>query len=474
MFSTFDPTVVNPETGMLGEMVYAGVTAPRSFVSYGHPYFAPRFGFAYSPNSRTVVRGGTAMIYNPVESADIHQTNNNAIGFSATNTFSSSGPYAAFQFNQGPSSLIAPVGAVGGPTAYRGQSVYFQEHNTTVPYVLQWNLTVQRTLPGRWTASAGYVGSHGVRLIGANYAYNQLDPSYWATYGSKLQNQVPNPFFGKILTGPLAAPTISQTQALLPLPDYQSITTLARHGANSIWHGLEATAEHRYAHGLTVLVSYTKSKLIDDSSSSDSGESVDGAFRIGRYNPHLDRSLDSNDVSQNLAVSGVWQLPFGESAHGWRYLAIGGWQLNGLMAWQTGFPLTVTGSNNFTGTPYPNLTGNPTLPASKRSIKQWFNTSAFAKPADYTLGNAPRTLPATRGPNYTNANASLTKNFRLRENIILQFRAEAFNVFNHPQLGMPNTGFSPNSSGVNTNSLFGTINSALDPRTIQLGMHLGW
>jgi hypothetical protein len=144
------------------------------------------------------------------------------------------------------------------------------------------------------------------------------------------------------------------------------------------------------------------------------------------------------------------------------------------MAWQTGFPLTVTGSNNFTGTPYPNLAGNPTLPASKRSIKQWFNTSAFAKPADYTLGNAPRTLPATRGPNYTNANASLTKNFRLWENTILQFRAEAFNVFNHPQLGMPNTGFSPNSSGVNTNSLFGTINSALDPRTIQLGMHLGW
>ena len=148
--------------------------------------------------------------------------------------------------------------------------------------------------------------------------------------------------------------------------------------------------------------------------------------------------------------------------------------MNGLMAWQTGFPLTVTGSSNFTGTPYPNLVGNPTLSASKRSVKSWFNTSAFANPANYTLGNAPRTLPSTRGPNYTNANVSLTKNFRLRENAILQFRAEAFNVFNHPQLGLPNTGFSPNSSGVNTNSLFGTISSALDPRDIQLGMHLNW
>ncbi|HTF70206.1 MAG TPA: TonB-dependent receptor [Edaphobacter sp.] len=473
-FSTFNPTLTNPETGMLGEMVYAGVTAPKTFVHYGYPYVAPRVGFAYSPGSRTVVRGGAAMIYNPVESADIHQFNNDAIGFSATNTFASSGPYDAFQFSAGPSSLIAPIGASGGPTAYRGQSVYFQDHDTSVPYQLQWNLTVQRELPGHWTASAGYVGSRGVRLLGGNYAYNQLDPAYWATYGSALQNQVRNPFYGQIATGPLSGPTISQSQALLPLPDYQSITTLARHGAGSIYHGLEATAEHRYPNGLTALVAYTKSKLIDDSSSSDSGESIDGAFRIGRYNPRLDRSLDSNDVSQNLAVSGVWELPFGQKSHGWHYLVIGGWQLNGLLAWQTGFPLTVTGSNNFTGTPYPNLAGNPTLPASKRSINQWFNTAAFAKPADYTLGNAPRTLPATRGPNYTNANASLTKNFRLWESSVLQFRTEAFNVFNHPQLGTPNTSFSPNSSGVNTNSLFGTINSALDPRSIQLGMHLRW
>jgi hypothetical protein len=221
-------------------------------------------------------------------------------------------------------------------------------------------------------------------------------------------------------------------------------------------------------------VSYTKSKLIDDSSSSDGGESVDGAFRIGRYNPHLDRSLDSNDVSQNLAVNGVWQLPFGQAYRGWRYLAAGGWQLNGLMARQTGFPLSVTGTNNFTGTSYPNLIANPTLPRAQRSVKEWFNTAAFGNPANYTLGNSPRTLPATRAPNYTNANASLTKNFRLRENATLEFRAEAFNVFNHPQLGTPYVGFVPNASGVNTSSNFGTITSALDPRDIQLGMHLAW
>jgi hypothetical protein len=473
-FSTFNPNVVNPQTGMLGELVYAGATAPRTFVHYDYNNIAPRFGFAWSADSHTVVRGGGGLIYNPVESADIHQSTNNALGFSSTNTFSGSGPSPAFQFSTGPSSLVAPVGAKGGPTAYRGQSVYFQDPHAPVPYELQWNLTVQRELPGGWTATAAYIGNHGVRLLGANYNVNQIDPGYYTTYGSKLQNLVPNPFYGQIATGALSGTTITQAQALLPLPDYQTITTLARHGAGSIYHSLQATAEHRYGHGVTALVSYTKGKLIDDSSSSDSGESTDGNFRLGRYNPRLDRSLDGTDVSQNLAVSGVWELPFGVKTHGIRSLLEGGWQLNGLVAWQTGFPLSITGSNNFTGTPYPNLVGNPTLHASERSVKQWFNIQAFANPANYTIGNSPRTLPATRAPNYTNVNASLTKNFKFTERWNLQFRTEAFNVFNHPQLNPPNVTFAPNSSGVNTNSLFGTITSALDPRDIQFGLHLSW
>jgi hypothetical protein len=314
-----------------------------------------------------------------------------------------------------------------------------------------------------------------MRLVGGNYAYNQLNPADWATYGSALQNQIPNPYYGQIATGPLSEPTISQQQALLPLPDYQSITTLARHGADSIYHALEATAEHRYSQGVTLLLAYTKAKLIDDSNAEDSGESAANLNSpIARYNSHLDRGLDAGDVSQNLEVSGVWSLPFGVHSKGVRHILIEGWQLNGLMAWQTGFPLSVTGTNNFTGTLYPNLTGNPTLSASNRSVKKWFNTTAFTNPANYTLGNSPAYLPATRAPNYTNANTSLIKNFGLWRNAILEFRVEAFNVFNHPQLSAPNTSFSPNSSGVNTNSLFGTISSALDPRDIQLGAHLSW
>jgi len=471
-FSTFDPTVVNPQTGLLGELTYAGVTASSLFVKYDGNNFAPRLGFAYSLNSRTVIRGGGAIIYNPVESADIHQSTNNALGFSSTNTFASSGPYAAFALQTGPSALVAPIGAAGGPSAYRGQAVYYQNHNAPVPYEFQWNLSVQRELPGGWTASASYVGNHGVRLLGGNYNVNTLNPAYYTSYGSKLQNQVANPFFGQITTGSLSGSTISQAQALLPLPDYLAITTLARHGADSIYHSLEATAEHRYAHGITALVAYTKGKLIDDSTSSDSGESTDGVYRNPIFDPRLERSLDPTDVSQNLAVSGVWELPFGDRTHQLKYLLTGGWQINGILSWQTGTPLSITGSNNFTGTPFPDLVGNPTLRASKRNVSHWFNTAAFANPASYTIGDSPRTLGATRGPGYTNVNASLTKNIYVREKWHLELRAEAFNVFNHPQFNNPNTSFTPNTSNINTNSLFGVITSSLDPRDFQIGIHL--
>ena len=98
LFSTFDPTIVNPQTGMLGEMLYAGVTAPRTFVHYGWPYVAPRAGFAYTPSAKMVVRGGMALVYNPVESADVHQTNNDAIGFSATKTFAASAQQQLFSW----------------------------------------------------------------------------------------------------------------------------------------------------------------------------------------------------------------------------------------------------------------------------------------------------------------------------------------------------------------------------------------
>ena len=473
-YSNFDPGVIDP--GLRGALQYAGVTAPTTFVNYDYNNFGPRAGFAYvlDANNRGVLRGGYAIIYNPVESGDIHGNASNGLGFSSSTAFSENGPFAALQFHDGPAVLLQPLGSGGGPSAYLGQSTSFQDPHAPVPYSQQWNLTLQRTIGAGWTATAGYVGNHGLKLFGANYNINQLDPTYYATYGSLLQNQVPNPFYGLVKTGALSGKTISQSQALLPMPDYLGVQTLANHGADSIYHSLQATLEHRYANGLTLLASYTWSKLIDDSASNASGEGTTGSFRLGAYDRRLDRSVDESDVPHHLVISGVWELPFAAQSHGWVRQVAAGWQLNGIFTWQSGFPLTVTGANNFTGINYPNVLFDPTLASSARSASGWFNTAAFANPANYTVGDAPRTLPYLRGPGLVNADLSVAKHFAITERWNLEFRAEAFNALNHTNYNNPNTSFSPNGVGVNTNSQFGQITSSLDARAFQMGLHLIW
>ena len=473
--SNFLPYATNSVTGTPGALVYSGVTAPRQFVNQYLVDFGPRFGMALSVNPKTVVRGGIGLIYNSVESGDMHDSAFNSLGFSSTTTFASSSSTGnAFVFAHGPSSLVTPVGPVGGPGAYRGQSVSFQDPNAPVPYDIQWNVTVQRQIMGNWTGAASYVGNHGVHLFGANYNVNQLNPAYFAQYGSALQTSVPNPYYGQITTGSLSGKTITLQQSLLPLPDYIAITTLARHGADSNYQSLQAFAEHREGHGVTLLIGYTKAKLIDDSNSNSSGESVDAGLRFGPYNQHVERSVDQNDLAQRLVGSGTWKVPSGR-LHGWKQQVFANYQSNGTTTWQTGTPLSVTGSNNFTGSLYPNLlpNANPALPSGQRSTSEWFNTAAFVNPPNYVIGNSPRTLRATRGPGYANTNFSLMKLFT-KDTWTLQIRAEAFNVFNHPNLANPGTGFVPNTQGTNSSATFGVINSAQNGRAIQLGAHLAW
>jgi hypothetical protein len=474
--SNFFPDATNPLTTTHGALLYSGVTTGREFVFANFHNFGPRFGVAYSLDPKTVVRGGIGLIYQTTESGDMHDNAPNSLGFSSTTTFSASGSASnAFVFSQGPSSIIRPQGSSGGPNAYRGQSVNWQNPDAPTPYDLQWNTTIERQISGSWTASASYVGNHGVHLFGANFNLNTLNPTYWSEYKSALQNSVPNPYYGQISTGALSGKTITLEQSLLPHPDYIGITTLARHGADSIYHSLQAFVEHREGHGLVLLAGYTKAKNIDDSTSNDSGESVDGALRYGPYDQHIERSLDQNDISQRLVGSGTWLLPDGP-LHGWKKEVLADYQINGTTTWQTGTPLSITGSNNFTGSLYPNLVAgaNPSLPASQRTITEWFNTSAFVNPPDYTIGAAPRTLPATRGPRYSNTNFSLMKLFALRENWKLQIRGEAFDLFNHPNFNNPGTSFVPNAAGTNSSASFAEISSSLNGRAIQLGAHLEW
>jgi hypothetical protein len=229
---------------------------------------------------------------------------------------------------------------------------------------------------------------------------------------------------------------------------------------------------------LSALVSYTNSKLIDDSFSIAGGGGGAGDFRIGRLDRKQDRAIDEEDISQRLVVSAVYELPFGKGRRfvkdGFVSHVIGGWQLNTITTLQTGRPLKVRGANNFTGINWPNLACDPTLSGGERTANRWFKTECFVNPPNFVIGNVPRTLPATRGPGYKDVALSFFRKEKLTEKLNLEFRAEAFNAFNFVNYDDPNTSFTPNAQGVNSNANFGKITSSLPARRIQLGLRLSF
>ncbi len=477
--SNFDPFVTNPETNTRGALLYAGVTKDTHFTIPPRKNFGPRVGFAWDVNGdgKTAIRGGFGLIYSAIESGDTAGDTANSLGFSIDTPFvaAGGGPVKAFQFSAGPSSLLQPRGAAGGPSAFRGQNVRYQELRQPTPYVQQWNLTIQRELWGKWVVAGTYAGNRGVHLFGGNYDLNQLDPSFFSL-GLALQDQVPNPYRGIITSGALSGATVARSQLLRPFPDYLSVGLLANHGASSTYHSFQFTAEKRYSNGLSALLSYTNSKSINDSFSIAGGGGGAGDFRIGRLDRALDRAIDEEDISQRAVFSAVYELPFGK---GKRFLKdgvvshiIGGWKLNTITTLQTGRPLKVRGANNFTGINWPDMVCDPTL--DNRTENAWFNTSCFRNPANFVIGNVPRTLPSTRGPGYKDVALSLFRTQKLTETVNIEFRAEAFNAFNFVNLNDPNTTFQANPQGVNANPNFGRVLSSLDPRRIQLGLRLSF
>jgi hypothetical protein len=150
---------------------------------------------------------------------------------------------------------------------------------------------------------------------------------------------------------------------------------------------------------------------------------------------------------------------------------IGGWQINGISTYQTGFPISVTAQNTCTNCGINTLRPNNNGQSAERSgpvsqrLNKYFDTSVFSAPAPFTLGNVARTLPDVRGPSSQNLDFSLFKIFRPVERMTVTFRAEAFNVLNQVVFGVPNTTQNSNQ--------FGVISSqANSPRTIQFGLKL--
>lgn len=480
--SNFNPYAVNPENGLLGRMEYAGIDYGRAVLKPDRNNFAPRVGMAYDifGSGRTVLRAGYGIFY---PSIFFFENFGSQDGFAVTDTeFLPPGGNAnipAFRFRDGfPGPLTPPQGSKLGPSAFLGANVSYDETDGRVPMSQQWNVSVQHQFGKGWLVDATYSANRGTKMIGAGYDLNELDPRYYSL-GLGLQERVPNPYAGRV-PGSLGAATITRAQSLRPYPYYNTVSVRNPHLGNSSYNSLLLSLEKRLSQGLALLASYTNAKLISDTIvtplrfGETEGLGVPG-YQSGKYNRRAERSLDPTDVSQRFVLSAVYELPFGpgkrwKSSSGAVNAVFGGWQLNTITTMQTGIPLLIRGANNQLAN-RPDSTGRSAA-LDDGTAARWFDTTAFVNPPLYTFGNVGRTLPDVRTPGTVNIDLSIAKDTRLREGLRLQFRAEAFNAFNHVNLGAPNVTFVPGTDGFNRSGTFGVITSARDARIIQFGLKL--
>jgi hypothetical protein len=239
---------------------------------------------------------------------------------------------------------------------------------------------------------------------------------------------------------------------------------------------LQVTVARRVNDGLVFSAAYSFSKSIDDlTSMSLNNQTIQIQYYQDYYNRRADKALSNFDVRHRFIGDVTWQLPVGRDRRFFHEGALakimGGFSVNAIAQAQSGFPLSISATNaSLQGLAFnslrPNVIGEVNVSAGSTAdrIRQYFNPLAFAQPAPYTFGNAPRTMPSLRGPGYFSTNLSLQRDFRFTENAKLQIRAEAFNVFNRANFQAPGTAFGAAN--------FGVITGTEDPRQIQFAARI--
>ena len=513
--SYFDPTATNFLTQFLpagsapvkGD-VFLVTNGDRNNIHLEKFDFAPRLGLAYSINSKTVVRSGYGIFWIPTYvSFSLNPLNDmvNAGATTYTGTVDGTHPVSTIALPF-PSGIYAPPGrslGTQGTQQFLTQVVQSiteaDPSNHPEGYVQQWNLDFQRELPAGFFVSAAYVGSKGTHLAQYSQQINQISDALLAQAAAQvnpslpnprenvtLVQSAPNPFFinGQALA--LNGPTTTVGQLLRPYPQYTSVQLAGQGSYDSIYHSVQLTVQRRFADAGSLLVAYTNAKLISDTDTLTAWlEPGVGAIQDNN-NLRGERSLSSQNVPQRLVISYVLDLPFGK---GRRYFAntsgtvdkfIGGWGVDGVTIFQSGFPLVFTngqvnGTTLFGGGSRPNVipfchTEAPGGDATR--IQRWFNTACFVAPADFTFGNEARVDPRLRADGISNFDFAVFKSTRFGsdERLGLEFRTEFFNIFNRTQFAPPSTVC---CSANNLN--FGVVTATApgtNPRLVQFGLKL--
>ena len=412
----------------------------------------PRLGFAYSLDSKTVVRGGYGIYYLP---RNVQGNGDGAIEAFRTTTMVATidgvtpANTLANPFPQG----ILPAQNARNPLANVGSTVAAPVHPYRDGYSQTWSLGFQRELPKGFVVDVHYWGNKGTRLL-QTWNINQL-PDQYLSLGSHLNDTVPNPFYGLITSGSLTGTTTSRRQLLLPYPQYAGDTGVSQvftPAANSTYHAGTIQVERRLSQTFTVLATYTRSKAIDGVRTP-----------LDTYNRRLEKALSTFDAPNQFVLSSVYQLPMGRDRSIGRSFnpvlnaLLGDWDLDGIIRVQSGQPVVIS---------RPSVNNGQSAALSNSTPAEWFNTTVFSTAAPFTFGNVGPVLPDVRSNGLRNVDAVLVKNFAfdIRDRkITTQFRAEFYNLFNHPQFAAPN--------GTVSSQSFGHVTSqANNPRDLQLAL----
>jgi hypothetical protein len=446
---------------------------PREMVYSNGILTAPRFGLAWDPfgNGKTALRMGGGFFYNP--GADAGTLGN----------------------------LFFNPPAIYNPTQYYGY--ISQAANGTG---LLSPSSFSRTIDPNHKIVTAYHANAGIqRDLGHLMA---LDVSYVGSLGRHLSETVNlnNPYYGAILL-----PQNLNPQTNTPLNDnyfrpYQGYGGFSQQifEGNSSYHSLQVTLNKRFAHGVQFGVSYTHSKALgyaEGDSTSTSGTPSGASNTVASY---LDRKiwnygLLSYDRPNLLTFNFLLDVPkLSRLMPNPVVKAIfDGWQISDITTFAPGSPLNINMTTNPTVNFFgsgegdgsrPMLVGNPNLPSSQRSVDNWFNIAAFAEPIPLTaaqcasgtcpaisymnIGNTPQGI--IRGPGRQTWNTAVFKTFRFKERLRVQFRAEAYNTFNHTNFNAVDTTIQYNASGVNTRSSTANITSAREPRIMQFALRINF
>jgi len=389
---------------------------PNAYVSNpSNKNFDPRIGLAWDVfgDHKTALRAGFGIFH------DTFQT------YTFSSAYLTNPPYLTenqFFFNGDPSFPTPFVGG-GTPLLSNTNGTYYGIHTT--PYSLEYTLSIQRELPGNTLLTVGYQGTRGVHLL-AFHDFNAPTPTIDANGVMHFATAVTNPTTG----------VVSYTQNPRPSPAFGSLD-MTDTTSYSRYNGMQVGLTHRQSANLVFQFSYTWSHCIDSAYTYGGlGFNNSSSANTNPYDWNADKGACSFDLRHNIAANAVYVLPFKGNR------LVEGWQLTGIQSWHTGVPFSLGEGdqadlgNNFDN-PRPNYVAGCDVYANQ-NVHQWYNPACFSPSAYGTVGTLGRN--ALIGPGYVETDLGVMKETRITERVSVQFRAELFNLFNHPNFSFPNTG----------------------------------